>query len=117
MNARSNLTDQKQYLAVAAASADLAADRKEFYFKPPSWLEARLHASLQDQRDLPILYVIYNIFLTVFPAAIALYAYPAWTKALGPAYLAGSYGLFLERYLLALHYSQHRRLFKAGDYI
>lgn len=107
----------KQARAIQAANADLTANRNEFYFRIPGWLEARLLPLLQDQRDLPILYLFFNVSVTVLPAGLSLFACPAWAKVLGPLYLACSYALFLERYLLALHYSQHRRLFKRGRYV
>ncbi|KAL0036947.1 hypothetical protein WJX77_006197 [Trebouxia sp. C0004] len=112
MSRASHSDAAKQARAVEAANADLTADRNEFYFGLPGWLEARLRPLLQDQRDLPILYLFFNVSVTVLPASLSLFACPAWAKLLGPLYLASSYVLFLERYLLALHYSQHRRLFK-----
>lgn len=117
MSRASHSDGTKQARAVEAANADLTADRKEFYFRLPGWLEARLRPLLQDQRDLPILYLFFNVSVTVLPAALSLFACPACTQLLGPLYLACSYVLFLERYLLALHYSQHRRLFKRGRYV
>ena len=69
---------------------------------------------LQDERDLPILYLFVNVAATVLPAAIVLFCMPAYSSLLGPVYLVCTEVLFLERFLLALHYSQHRKLFKAG---
>lgn len=117
MSRASHSDGAKQARAIEAANADLTAVRKEFYFRLPGWLEARLRPLLQDQRDLPILYLFFNVSVTVLPAGLSLFACPAWAKLLGPLYLACSYVLFLERYLLALHYSQHRRLFKRGRYV
>ena len=115
MSKASHNDGAKQARAIQAANADLTAARNEFYFRLPGWLEARLRPLLQDQRDLPILYLFFNVSVTVLPAGLSLFACPAWAKLLGPLYLACSYVLFLERYLLALHYSQHRRLFKRGS--
>ena len=101
--------------AIEAALADLQAKRNEFYFTLPTLLETCVRPLLQDQRDLPILYLFYNICATVLPAAVALFACPSWAKVFGPVYFVVVYALFLERFLLALHYSQHRRLFQAGS--
>ena len=107
--------DNKGLPAVHAAKNDLEAERREYYFKLPSLLSARLQPWLQDQRDRPILLLFWNISVTILPASIAVFLLPAWSYLLGPAYLLCSYVLFLERYLLALHYSEHRKLFKTGQ--
>ena len=101
--------------AIAAAHVDLSGQRNEFLFKMPNGLEKLCLPLLQDKRDLPILYLFFDVAVTVLPAALALYCLPAWSSLLGPAYLAAIDILFLERFLLALHYSQHRRLFRTGD--
>ena len=115
MSLAARCNNSRRARAIQGAVADLEADRNEFYCKLPGWLESRLRPLLQDQRDVPILNLFLNVFVTVLPAVLGLFIYPDWTKVLGPIYLAGSYVLFLERYLLALHYSQHRRLFNRGD--
>lgn len=117
MTVSSQLDNRSVAPAVEAAAIDLHADRHEFYFRLPYWLEVILKPLLQDERDLPILYLFYDVLVTVLPAVLALFACPAKASLLGPVYLGGSYVLYLERYLLALHYSQHRRLFKAGTHL
>lgn len=107
--------DLLQTRAIAAANVDLSAARNEFLFCMPKHVESWCLPLLQDKRDLPILYLFFNVTVTVLPAALALYCLPAWSHILGPAYLAATDVLFLERFLLALHYSQHRQLLKKGD--
>lgn len=104
-----------QTRAIAAANVDLSAQRNEFLFVMPRHLENWCLPLLQDKRDLPVLCLFFNVAVTVLPAALAVYCLPAWSHILGPAYLAATDVLFLERFLLALHYSQHRKLFKKGD--
>ena len=116
MSSAAFLRDRKQSRATSAACADLAAQRSEYLCKPPQWLETLLESLLQDKRDLPILYLFSNVVMTVLPAAVSLYLFPKWSLFMGPVYLAITDVLFLERYLLALHYSEHRKLFKAGEY-
>lgn len=101
--------------AVQAAQQDVSAERREFYFDLPACLANTLQPLLKDQRDLPVLSLFYNVSVTVVPAAAAVFSIPAWSHLSGPAYLVCSYVLFLERYLLALHYSEHRKLFKQGQ--
>lgn len=102
--------------AIQAAQYDLSADRREYYFSLPSCVANRLQPLLKDQRDLPILCLFYNASVTVLPAAVGVFALPAWSHLLGPAYFVCAYVLFLERYLLALHYSEHRKLFSKGQH-
>ena len=114
MGSTSQVQATIQTRSIAAANADLTAQRNEFHFKLPKRLEELCLPLLQDKRDLPILHLFFNIAVTVLPAALALYCLPAWSAVLGPAYMVATDVLFLERYLLALHYSQHRPLFKTG---
>lgn len=105
---------------LAAAAADAAAPRAEFLFAPPAALHKPLAALLEDSRDLPILFLYLNVALTTAPAALALFcAFPPATRPmphwLGAAYLIVNYALYLARFMLSLHYSQHRRLFRKGE--
>jgi hypothetical protein len=104
---------------LAAIAADRAAPRAEFLFAPPAPLHKPLAALLQDPRDLPILFLYLNVLLTTAPAAAALFlCFPAATRPLphwlGAAYLIANYAAYLARFMLSLHYSQHRRLFRRG---
>jgi hypothetical protein len=86
---------------------------------PPLCLHKRLASLLEDPRDLPVLFLYLNLLLTTAPAAAALFwAFPAASRPLphwlGAAYLVVSYVAYLARFMLSLHYSQHRRLFKRG---
>lgn len=106
---------------LAAAAADAAAPRAEFLVAPPAALHKPLAALLDDPRDLPILFLYLNVLLTTAPAAAALfYAFPPATRPLphwlGAAYLLINYVLYLARFMLSLHYSQHRRLFRKGEW-
>lgn len=63
--------------AVAAAKADLAAPRREFLFRPPKALEAALTARLNDPRDAPLLFCLFNITVCVVPSVILVFLLPA----------------------------------------
>lgn len=104
----------------AAAAADAAAPRADFLWAPPRWLHRPLASLLEDPRDLPILFLLLNVLLTTVPAAVALFAlFPPATRPLphwlGAAYLLASFAAYLARFMLSLHYSQHRRLFRKGE--
>ena len=81
---------------------------------PPRWADKLVASTLADQRDLPVAYLFLNILAMVVPAALAVYLVPA-SHAVGAAYFAATYSLFITRFLVALlHVSEHRRLFKPG---
>jgi hypothetical protein len=94
-------------------NADLTAARNEWLVTPPRWVQARLLPLLADARDAPLLFLLLNVAAVVPPAALALLRAPP-SHALGAAYLLLVYALFLQRFMLALHFSQHRSLFKPG---
>lgn len=105
---------------VAAAQSDVDALRAEFLFAPPVRLHKPLAALLEDSRDLPILFLYLNVLLTTVPAAVALFCFfPTATRPLphwlGAAYLVANCVAYLGRFMLSLHYSQHRRLFRRGE--
>ena len=97
--------------AQAAAAADLAAPRREFLVAPPAWAAAGLLPLLRDARDAPVLWLLLNICCSSVPGAAALYVCGVQSQAVGAAYLATAFGLYLQRFLLALHVTEHRPLF------
>ena len=103
--------------AIAAASKDATAPRREFLFRPPARWRPFLQSTLCDPRDEPLLYLLLNVCCTTAPAAAILFritpSVPApWNHILCAACLAASYAAFLQRFLLGLHYSAHRPLFR-----
>lgn len=119
------------------SNTDLTAARNEWLFKPPPPLRGWLESTLENQRDAPMVYLIFNITFTIIPSAFALYRFPdlpGWVGPLhvltivrrpprsrpaaarlpsSPAVLPPSqYALFLQRFILCLHYSEHRKIFK-----
>lgn len=100
-----------QERAHAAAAADIAAQRREFYVAPPAWLALLMVPLLRDGRDAPVLWLLLNICLSSAPCAAALYVCSVRSHAIGAAYLAATFGLYLQRFLLALHVTEHRPLF------
>ena len=101
--------------ATAAANADARATRHEYIFAPPTRLREPLLNCLSDARDAPILFLFINVAVTTVPSAIALFILRP-SHLLGALHLAVNYGLFLQRFMLALHFSEHRRLFRRGKY-
>jgi hypothetical protein len=98
--------------AKALAQLDLDAQRSEYLFRVPG---GRLLCSLLvDERDEPIAHLLANQLLIVVPAALLLFRY-CHSHWLGLAYLLANYALFLQRFMLTLHVTEHRRLFKRRE--
>mmetsp|Transcript_4993 Transcript_4993/g.16652 ORF Transcript_4993/g.16652 Transcript_4993/m.16652 type:complete len:415 (-) Transcript_4993:1721-2965(-) len=93
---------------------DINKPRQEYYFKPPGFVTRWLEASLQDKRDMPIAWLYWNIMVTMYPALFLLWALPP-SNLLGASYLVGFNVLYMQRFILAMHYSTHKRLFKKGS--
>jgi len=115
----SNLLDEDGAEIVRrAATADLVGERKEFLFKfPISLIQKQITPMLQNSRDLPIVYLLSNICMLALPAALGLFTYAPTSHSVGAAYFVLNYVLFLQRFMLALHYSEHRILFCSGKRI
>ena len=98
---------------------DHVAERHEFLFKMPVWMTNKVAPYLEDQRDIPMLHFMFNILVTTVPMALLIFFGPPIVSnwMVGIVYMVTNYVLYLGRYLLTLHYSQHLRLFslkKAG---
>lgn len=103
--------------AVTAAATDVSAQRREFLFRPPANWRAFLRKCLHDPRDEPLLFLLFDVCCTTAPAAAALFCITPSLPGLAQhllcaAYLAASFAAYLQRFLLGLHYSSHRPLFR-----
>jgi hypothetical protein len=96
------------------ANADLCAARREWHVSPPRWATPTLLSCLEDERDAPLLYALLNVALAVPPAAAALLFLAPRSHLCGALYVAAVYALFVQRFMLALHFSQHRNIFRPG---
>ncbi|MBX3465957.1 MAG: fatty acid desaturase [Planctomycetes bacterium] len=77
-------------------------------------LDALVARLLCDPRDAPLLGVVVGMSLVLVPGALVLYAPGGFSWPLAAAYLAALFGLFFDRYILMLHATRHRRLFRPG---
>jgi fatty acid desaturase len=89
---------------------DITAERKEFYFKPPRLLRGFLESLIKDPRDVPILYLLFNIALFTLPGAYLVFS--AKSNIVGFIFWIANVLLFQERFLIGLHYYSHRGFFK-----
>jgi fatty acid desaturase len=97
-------------------NADLAALDN----RPPGPIGRRLVGLLNDPRDLPFLRLCGGCALAVAAAIALLFADP-WFWYLTPAYWAFWFLGYMDRFILMLHCTSHRQLFKRehqwGNYL
>ncbi len=94
---------------------DLAAKRNEYLFPLPWPFRQACVKLLRDPRDEPLLNLLFNVALLAAVPATCLFAFNCRSHMLGLVYLLANYALFLQRFMLTLHFSEHRRLFKDSE--
>jgi hypothetical protein len=67
---------------------------------------------IRDERDLPFVWLSLQMTLVLMPAAALLYWPGVFQWWMAPIYWAILFGLFFDRYILMLHNTSHRPLFK-----
>ena len=100
--------------AVDFARKDLLAKRGEFLFPLPSAIIDRIVPLLEDSRDRPAVILIINVLLTSVPAVATLMATGCTSHGAWAALTIVNYLLFLQRMVLSLHVTEHRKLFKSA---
>lgn len=99
---------------MCAAAGWGATGRRKHCPVPLTGQCTRCPALLQDPRDAPLAFLILNILCTTVPAAALLFWLRPASNLPGLVYFAANYALYLQRFMLMLHFSEHRRLFKRG---
>ena len=90
---------------------DISANRREAFIRLPKSIEDTLVKTfLQDPRDAIMISVTLNIILTVGPLTALLWYRPFHLLGFCLAFLKTF--MWLQRFMLMMHYSEHRRLFK-----
>ena len=71
---------------IDAACQDLKAARREFLFEPPRVVREWLVGKLNDKRDIPLLFALFDITVCVVPSAVALFFLPSshWLGTTAP---------------------------------
>ena len=95
---------------------DVDAARHEYIVPPSALLIQRLRLIVADERDLPLVYLLINVTATVVPLVMVLILSTP-SHAYGIAYLATVFGLYLQRFMLALHYGTHVAVFRNNLFI
>lgn len=99
-------------------NSDLHDPRLEYVFRTP-FLANALESLLKDKRDVPMLCLQLNILEYIIPGIFLVYYVnmkenppPLYIRNLiGLIYVLGNTILFLERFILMLHYQSHRSIF------
>jgi fatty acid desaturase len=94
---------------------DLTDERREYFFSLPSFMEKPLFNLLEDKRDIVLVRLMANITLTAMPAVVFLFYLREFHPLIGFLYCCATYGFYLQRFMLTLHFSSHRRLFPKGN--
>ena len=84
------------------------------YTQPPSRgaLERLFLRFIRDERDLPFVWLALAMTFVLLPFAAALFVPGVFRWWLAPLYWAVLYGFFADRYILMLHCTSHRPLWK-----
>lgn len=69
---------------------------------------------INDERDLPFVRLCAAIVAVLIPLAVYMYLPGRFRWWIGGVYLALAFGLFFDRFILMLHNTSHRALFKKG---
>eukprot|EP00475_Leptophrys_vorax_P007164 TRINITY_DN14541_c0_g1_i2.p1 TRINITY_DN14541_c0_g1~~TRINITY_DN14541_c0_g1_i2.p1 ORF type:complete len:411 (+),score=31.16 TRINITY_DN14541_c0_g1_i2:285-1517(+) len=108
--------------APAFVNTDIGSARHEYAFKPPGFVQRWLVAQLLHPKDAPITFFMFNVLTTTLPAAaLVFYLTTPWlggqitgwkANLLGAAYMITNYVLYMQRFMLTLHFSEHVPTFK-----
>jgi hypothetical protein len=82
--------------------------------RTPTWLDRVALRFINDERDLPFVRLSLAMSAVLLPLAVYMYLPGRFQWWLGAIYLALNFGLFFDRYILMLHNTSHRALFRKG---
>jgi fatty acid desaturase len=88
--------------------------RDKSYSPPvrPGPIDRAILSLLNDPRDLPFAHLILTIAFTLVPAAVYLFWPGRFSWWLAPVYWGVVFFVFLDRFVLMLHNTSHRKLFR-----
>lgn len=90
---------------------DQTATRNEYLFEMPEFLRELALRHLNNPKDLPIVHLLFDISVTTIPLTLA-----AWVlnfSTLVVSIMVGmNYMFYFTRFVLGMHYAEHRPLFK-----
>lgn len=90
---------------------DLTEDRSEYLFKLPKFLEEQITPHLLNPKDIVMVHLVYNISVTILPAAVFMFWLRNPPFILGFLYVLMVLALYLQRFVLTLHFASHKGIF------
>mmetsp|Transcript_15123 Transcript_15123/g.38457 ORF Transcript_15123/g.38457 Transcript_15123/m.38457 type:complete len:387 (+) Transcript_15123:53-1213(+) len=112
---------EKRARAIRSAENDMHAERREsiFRFKKGSALDKFVSQCLCEENDKELFHMLMNTTVLSVPAAVLVFLLTpqnnVWGHLIGAIYFIVHYATFLQPFILALHYSSHRQLFKTNS--
>jgi len=95
---------------------DQNSTRREYQFPLPKAVHDIMDPDLADKRDAMMLDLKFNITCVLFPSIAFQFWMPTalsgWATYFGLFHLFLVYFFYTQRFILMLHYSEHKRLFK-----
>eukprot|EP00475_Leptophrys_vorax_P003980 TRINITY_DN1232_c0_g1_i1.p1 TRINITY_DN1232_c0_g1~~TRINITY_DN1232_c0_g1_i1.p1 ORF type:complete len:433 (-),score=97.36 TRINITY_DN1232_c0_g1_i1:124-1422(-) len=93
-------------------AGDVNGVRQEYLFECPQLLQRFLKPYMKDLRDMPMIHLLFNMHVTTLPFAVLLFTVlPEW-HVFGVLYFLLSQVLYLQRFILFMHFSTHRKIFE-----
>ena len=87
---------------------DYHAKRQEYYVPLPVWITNKfVKPMLAHEKDTALVHALANVAIFA-PTAACLLLAARPSHVLGALYVAALYALFLQRFMLAMHYAAHR---------
>lgn len=99
-----------KYIEQIGENRDKTATRREHIFPMPEFVKTFFLPMLDDERDYIALEMLLNMTITVPPLMILFWMYPS--HLVGLVFLVWRLLTFAPRFMLTLHVTSHRRLFK-----
>merc|ERR1712086_705864 len=98
---------------------DQNSTRREYQFPLPKAVHDIMDPDLADKRDAMMLDLKFNITCVLFPSIAFQFWMPTalsgWATYFGLFHLFLVYFFYTQRFILMLHYSEHKRLFKPSS--
>eukprot|EP01128_Nolandella_sp_AFSM9_P008973 TRINITY_DN5615_c0_g1_i1.p1 TRINITY_DN5615_c0_g1~~TRINITY_DN5615_c0_g1_i1.p1 ORF type:complete len:366 (+),score=63.98 TRINITY_DN5615_c0_g1_i1:49-1146(+) len=94
---------------------DLNDYRNEYLFPMPTVLEQYFLGQIKNPVNMVMLYLMFDICVTSIPWAITMFLMESPPLLMGIAYIAFNFAIFMERFILTLHYQSHSPIFPRGD--
>jgi len=94
---------------------DVEGPRQEFLFKLPGFVEDFVKPHLNNPADITTVRTFGNIFMLTIPFAVLYYTVLPASHLIGCAYLGIGFAPLATRFILAMHFATHRKMFNKNS--